>query len=339
MSLPDEFALIDRLRRYAPAHPDVHTGIGDDAAVLPGRRGMYSLLTTDMLVAGRHFLPETDTYGLGRKALAVNVSDIAAMGGYPTFAVISLGVPETTPLRDLERLYAGFKDECLRWNMTIVGGDTVRAPVLMMNVALQGEVEEERLLLRSGALVGDKLCVTHRLGDSAAGLLLLQRPDLDVPFAVKQRLILAHERPVPRVHAGRELGRRRLVREGARSSVVTDATAAIDISDGVAGDVRRLCRASGVGAVIDAETVPVSDDVRAVCSAAGIDPITFALTGGEDYELLFTLSSYRPGRNTLPSSGTPYTVIGEIVPASEGIQLGRAGLPPEPLAQNGFRHF
>lgn len=257
------------------------------------------------------------------------------MGGYPTFAVISLGVPKDASLRAIKQLYAGFKDECLRRNMTIVGGDTVRAPVLTINVALQGEVEQERLLLRSGALVGDKLCVTHRLGDSAAGLLLLQRPDLDVPFAVKQRLVLAHERPVPRVRAGRELGRR----PGEHGANITWATAAMDVSDGLAGDVRLLCRASGVGAVIDADALPLSDDLRLVCEEADLDPVTFAISGGEDFELLFTINSYRPGRNVLPRSNTPYTVIGEIVPAAAGIQMSRAGAPPEPLHVHGFRHF
>lgn len=335
MSRPDEFGLIRALQRHLPEHPGVYVGIGDDAAVLPGRPGMYTLLTTDMLVEGQHFFSGTDMYALGRKALAVNISDIAAMGGYPTFAVVSLGVPDDVSLARLEGLYAGFKDECLLYDVAVVGGDTVRSPVLTINVALQGEVEQQRVLLRKGALVGDKLCVTHRLGEAAAGLLLLQRPDLDVPFAVRQRLLLAQERPVARVGAGREL-----VAAKSRSSFSgLMVTAAMDVSDGLAGDVRHLCRASGVGAIIDADALPVSDDVRTVCEAAGLDPIKLALTGGEDYELLFTISNQRQGRHLLPNSNTSYTVIGEIVPAREGLQLRRAGSGLEPLEADGFKHF
>lgn len=324
--MPGEFDFIGRLSRHVPEHPKVHTGIGDDAAVLQGPRGMYTLLTTDMLIEGRHFFPDVDMYDLGRKALAVNVSDVAAMGGYPTYAVISLGVPDTMSMQAAERLYTGFKDECLRHNMTIVGGDTVRAPVLTINVALQGEVEHGRLLLRRGAQVGDKLCVTGRLGDAAAGLLLMQRPDIDVPFALRQRLTLAHERPVPRVKAGRELG------HGV-------ATAAIDVSDGVAGDVFLLCQRSDVGAIIDTDMLPLSDDLLLVCAKAGINPVTFALTGGEDYELLFTVGPDGPTGGVLPRSRTPYAVIGEIVPAGAGLSLRRDGDLLEPLEGRGFRHF
>lgn len=325
MSMPGEMDFIERLRRLIPSGADVHTGIGDDAAVLPGRRGMHTLLTTDMLVEGNHFFPGADPYALGRKALAVNVSDIAAMGGYPTFAVISLGVPDAMTMAAAEKLYTGFRDECLRHNMTIVGGDTVRSDLFTINVALLGEVEHERLLLRKGALVGDKLCVTGRLGDAAAGLVLKQRPELDVPFAVRQRLGLAHERPVARVEAGRDLGR-------------GFATSAIDVSDGVAGDARLLCRLSGVGAIIDADALPLSDDMRLVCAAAGVDATAMALSGGEDYELLFTTGRYA-GRDTLPQSHTRYTVIGEIVPASEGVSLRRNGEQIEPLEGDGYRHF
>lgn len=333
MSLPGEFELIRTLQQYAPSHPGVRVGIGDDTAVLDGPAGKYTLLATDLLVAGEHFFPDADTYAVGRKSLAVNVSDIAAMGGYPTYAVVSVGLPADISAAKVERLYAGLRDECLLHGMTIVGGDTVRAPVLTINVALQGEVESDRLLLRKGALVGDKLCVTNRLGEAAAGLLLLQRPELSVPYAVRQRLELAQTRPVARLQAGRELG------EGRAGTGVPFPTAALDVSDGLAGDVRHLCLASGVGAFIDANLLPVSDDVLAVGVAAGIDPLQLALSGGEDYELLFTTSSQRTGRHTLPRSGTSYTVIGEIVPAADGILLQRGDAPPEPLQAGGYTHF
>ncbi|HEY8416643.1 MAG TPA: thiamine-phosphate kinase [Limnochordales bacterium] len=321
-----EHGLIEVLRRYERAHPGVIAGIGDDAAVLTGRPGFRTLLATDMLVEGVHFLPGTDAYALGRKAMAVNLSDIAAMGGRPTFAVVSLGVPPAASARDIQRLYEGMSEEGASFGAAIVGGDTVRAPVLTINVALMGEVEEARVLLRSGARVGDRICVTHRLGDAAAGLLLLKRPDLHVPDDTRTRLLQKHLRPTPRVDAGRELSRGL-------------ATAAIDLSDGLAGDLHRLCAASQVGAVIDVAQLPISDDVRRVAAAAGLDPVELALNGGEDYELLFTTPSFRVGSHVLPGSGTPCTVIGEIVDASRGVLLRRPDGELQPLPAGGYQHF
>lgn len=321
-----EFGLIELLRRYQRARPGIVAGIGDDAAVLAGRPGYRTLLTTDMLVEGVHFLAGTDPYSLGRKAMAANLSDIAAMGGRPSFAAVSLGLPPTARVRDIERLYEGLSDEGASFGAAIVGGDTVRAPVLTINVALLGEVEEQRLLLRSGALVGDRVCVTNRIGDAAAGLLLLQHPELPVPEDTRTRLLNRHWRPTPRIDAGRELSRGM-------------ATAAIDVSDGLAGDLRRLCEASQVGAIVDVSALPISDDVRRVAQAARISPEELALRGGEDYELLFTTSSYRTGTLLLPGSGTPYTVIGEIVDADRGVLLRRPDGELQPLAPTGFQHF
>jgi len=321
-----EQGLIEVMRRYARARPGIIAGIGDDAAVLAGRPGYRTLLTTDMLVEGVHFLQGADPYALGRKAMAVNLSDIAAMGGRPTFAVVSLGIPPSTSTRYIERVYEGMSEEGAAFGAAIVGGDTVRAPVLTLNVALMGEVEDQRVLLRSGALVGDRVCVTHRLGDAAAGLLLLQRPDLQVPDDTRARLVHKHLRPTPRVDAGRELSRGL-------------ATAAIDLSDGLAGDLHRLCAASKVGAIIDVAALPISDDVRRVAAAAGLDPLELALNGGEDYELLFTTSSFRAGNLVLPGSGTPYTVIGEIVDASRGVLLRLPDGELQPLQVGGYRHF
>ncbi len=321
-----EFGLIEQLRRWQQSRPGLFVGIGDDAAVLAGPLGYRTLFTADMLVEGVHFFPDADPYNLGRKAMAANLSDIAAMGGTPTFATVSLGVPPATPVERIDRLYAGMSDEAGAFGASLVGGDTVKAPVLTVSIALLGEVEEQRLLLRKGARVGDRICVTHRIGDAAAGLLLLERPDLRVPPDTRTRLLHAHWRPVPRVEAGRELSR-------------GIATAAIDLSDGLAGDLQRLCAASRVGAVIDAASLPLSDDVRAVAAAAGLDPIDIALHGGEDYELLFTTSFLRDGTQALPRSGVRCTVIGEIVPPEQGISLRMPGGERVPVAEGGFRHF
>lgn len=321
-----EFGLIEQLRRYQRGRPGLLAGIGDDAAVLAGPPGYRTLFTTDMLVEGVHFFPDTDPYALGRKAMAVNVSDIAAMGGIPTFATVGLGVPPGTSADRIDRLYAGMSDEAAAFGASIVGGDTVRAPVLFISVALLGEVEEQRLLLRKGALVGDRICVTHRIGEAAAGLLLLQRPDLQVPEDTRTRLVDRLLRPTPRVEAGRELG-------------LGIATAAIDLSDGLAGDLYKLCAASQVGAIIDLAALPISDDVRRVAEAAGVDPVELALRGGEDYELLFTTSSLREGSHVLPRSGTPYTVIGEVVDEWRGVHVRQPDGRLRPLEDSGFRHF
>ncbi|OUM95689.1 MAG: thiamine-phosphate kinase [Firmicutes bacterium ZCTH02-B6] len=321
-----EFGLIEQLRRYQRSRPGLFVGIGDDAAVLAGPLGYRTLFTVDMLVEGIHFFPDADPYALGRKAMAVNLSDIAAMGGTPTFATVGLGVPGGTSAERIERLYAGMSDEAAAFGASITGGDTVEAPVLLISVALLGEVEEQRLLLRRGARVGDRVCVTHRIGEAAAGLLLLQRPDLKVPEDTRTRLVHKLLRPTPRVEAGRELGRGL-------------ATAAIDLSDGLAGDLHRLCKASRVGAIIDAASLPIPDDVRRVAAAAGLDPLELAIGGGEDYELLFTTSSLTGGSHVLPRSGTPYTVIGEIVDEERGVLLREPGGGLRPLPEGGFQHF
>ncbi|MDI3281292.1 MAG: thiamine-phosphate kinase [Bacillota bacterium] len=301
-------------------------GIGDDAAVLPGRPGFHTLLTVDTLVEGVHFLrPKISPADLGARALAVNVSDIAAMGGYPTFAVVSLAIPESLEVEWLEELYRGLLAEGTTWGVQVVGGDTVRAGEFSLTVALLGEVEEGRAVLRRGARPGERIAVTGTLGDSAAGLELLLResgaPALDPE--VRARLLARHFTPRPRVPEGRDLG-------------AGIATAMIDVSDGIATDLRHLCSESGVGARIYADRLPLSPDLRAAAAALGLDPVSLALSGGEDYELLFTAPEEKL-RPTL-AGGTPVTVIGEVVEADRGLSLVREDGRSTPLP-HGYRHF
>lgn len=323
-----EFGLIERLKGYQGKRGlgGLVVGIGDDAAVLEGRPGFFTLVTTDALVEGIHFhTGYTDPYDLGRKAMAVNLSDIAAMGGRPTYATVALGLSQGAAFGAIDRLYRGFFDELSEAGAQLVGGDTIRSPGgLLLHVTLLGEVETDAVVLRHGASPGDWLCVSGRLGEAAAGLDILRDPDAGsaLPRPLAERLIARHRRPSPRLGLGR-----RLATEGI-------ATAMADVSDGLAGDVGHLCRASRVGARLDADTLPIGDGVAEAAEAFGRSPLAYALHGGEDYELVFTC---RPG--SLPSDLEPeVTVVGEILPAEEGIVL----VTPkgdEPLSAGGFTHF
>ncbi|MCL4514855.1 MAG: thiamine-phosphate kinase [Firmicutes bacterium] len=323
-----EFGLIERFRKYGSVRSGVLAGIGDDAAVLEGREGYVTLLTTDMLTEGVHFLRDRVLpYQLGRKSMACNVSDIAAMGGYPTFAVVSLGLPADLTVEFVEEFYRGLAEEAGRWGATVVGGDTVESQGgLVINVALLGEVEAGRQVLRSTARAGDTIYVTNVIGESAAGLAAILDPEMPLPPPIREELILRHYLPTPRVPEAREISQR------------VWASAMADISDGIAGDLRRICEASGVGAVVYAERVPVSAGVKMVAGFLGKEAYQLALTGGEDYELLFTakagdLPEY------LPESGTRVTSIGEIRPLDEGLILVPPGGETAPLPAGGYDHF
>lgn len=324
-----EFGLIAAIARRVGTHPDAPLGIGDDAAVLAVPPGRQLLAACDSLVADVHFrIRPEHGYAVGRKALAVNLSDIAAMGGRPAFALVSLAVTPDLPRSFLWDVVRGLADEADAFGVGIVGGDTVASPRdFSIHVTVLGHVEPGKAVTRKGARPGDLLCVTHHLGASAAGLALLENPEADVPPQVRALLVEKHLQPRARLEAGEELA------DGI-------ASAMMDISDGLAGDVRHLCRESGVGAVIDARRLPIADATRAAAQALGADPLHWALQGGEDYELLFTAPAEAlPGDGVLPRSGTPVTVIGEIVPAAEGISLIDGTGRRRALQVYGFTHF
>lgn len=324
-----EFGLIAAIARRVGTHPDAPVGIGDDTAVLTIPPGRQLLAACDSMVADVHFrIRPGHGYAVGRKALAVNLSDIAAMGGRPAFALLSLAVTPDVPRPFLWDVVRGLADEADAFGVGLVGGDTVSAPRdFSIHVTVLGHVEAGRAVTRKGARPGDLLCVTGHLGASAAGLALLEHPDASVPDPVREVLVRSHLQPRARVEAGEELA------EGI-------ATAMMDISDGLAGDVRHLCRESGVGAVIDARRIPIADATRTAARALGADPLRWALGGGEDYELLFTAPAGAcPPDGVLPRSGTPVTIIGEIVTASEGITLIDGRGRRRALEIHGFTHF
>ena len=327
-ALPGEDALIHALTAQLPPPRHTRLAIGDDAAALSVPPGALVLVTTDLLVEDVHFrLAWNDLPALGWKALAQNLSDIAAMGGTPTHAVIALGLPPTITADAVQAIYAGMVPLAEASGTEIVGGDTNRAAKLTLALTVLGQVREEALLTRAGAHAGEALFVTGTLGLAAAGLRLLECGH-PAPAAL-QPAIQAQLRPQPRLTAGCALGASGLV------------TAMMDLSDGLATDLHRLCRASRVGAIVDAARLPIDPHVDAACAwltAQHIpgDPQQLALLGGEDFELLFTAA---PGdEEALKRLLAPLSVTRIGAMTSDPALLLQQGTTVTPLPW-GFTHF
>jgi thiamine-monophosphate kinase len=305
-----EVELIARLAGiFGAAPPEVALGIADDCAALDLGGPDYWLWTMDTLVERVHFdLAYISLAQLGRKSLAVNLSDLAAMGGEARYALLSLGWP---PDRDLtfalefgEGLAACARDH----GVAVIGGDTVSSPLgIAIALTVLGRVPKSEMLRRSGAQVGDHIYVTGPLGEAAAGLEILRR-DLQLDPSLTEPLIRAHLNPQPQATAGRLLARKGL------------ATACIDLSDGVASDLMHICRLSRVGAKLTAADLPISSGVRTVARIVDRDPVDLALQGGEDYQLLFTCSPAQgaliPAVFAKAELGAP-SRIGEIIVGAE----------------------
>lgn len=289
-----EFGLIELLASIVGTpDTDVLVGIGDDAAAWQNDDAIQ-IATTDALVQDVHFTLETTSWhDLGWKALAVNLSDVAAVGGTPRHALVALGLPGDTEVDCVTELYQGMRELAELFDVSIVGGDVVAAPLLVLSVAVHGTAQ--RVLTRSAARPGDCIAVTGLLGASSAGLAVL-RGGVSLDEATAAPLREAHLKPFPRVREGLVLAQNDVIR------------AAIDISDGLVGDLSRLCKASGVGARLQPDQVPVHPLVR---SAFQADYLDMALSGGEDYELLFTGSAEAVAtvKGLMPC---PVSVIGEI---------------------------
>ena len=326
-----EFAFIDRItpgcERGDPTR--VIRGIGDDAAVVEVAGGAL-VLTTDMLIERVHFLRGTiSPRQLGYKALAVNLSDIAAMGAVPHEALVSIAIPPTVTVEELDEIYDGMKALAADSRVNLLGGDTTGSKTdLCLNLVVTGSAAPDEILYRSGARVGDRILVTGTLGDSAGGLtVLLEQPSL--PEDVARRLVEAHY--LPELYLAEA---RLLARSGA-------AHAAIDLSDGLASDLRHVCRASGVGAVVDAGSLPLSDDLRIMCEQTHHDPIRLAVAGGEDYRLLVTVDPDRVEElraAVAAETGRQLFDVGEIV-AGDEISLRTQDGSTTSLALSGWDHF
>ncbi|MFN3595972.1 MAG: thiamine-phosphate kinase [Rubricoccaceae bacterium] len=365
-----EFGLIDRLAdvldaRSGPPPETLVEGIGDDAAVYrvgdgPDGRPRVHVVTTDALVEGVHFdRTFTPLRYLGWKAIAVNVSDVAAMNAAPRYATVALGLPSNVSAEQTEALYAGMADACARYGLALVGGDTTASPRLVLSVTVIGEAAEDEVVYRRGAQPGELLCVTGDLGAAAAGLQVLlsgktaalgterdgarREPppgdgadgragpgaaghgaaapiDLSDYAYVVERQLYPQAR-LDRVRAWREAGVR--------------PTALIDVSDGLASEVHHLCTASAVGAVVEAGLLPLHVQTMRAAERFGAAPEAYALYGGEDYELLFTL----PETDAARLDPATFAVVGQIVEPEAGVLLRSPEGDTQVLRARGFRHF
>jgi thiamine-monophosphate kinase len=328
-----ERALIERIRRrLPPAPPSLLVGIGDDAAVTSTDRGALTVLTTDALVEGVHFDRRYSSAGdVGYKALAVNVSDVAAMGAAPRLALLSLMLPPDLPIADVDELIDGFADLGRATGVALAGGNITRSPgPLIVDVTVTGAVKPRRVLTRGGGHPGDRLFVSGSIGAAAAGLSWLHdrsRGRATEPGQALLECVARHRRPEPRARLGTLLGRTR------------SASACMDLSDGLADAVRQVAVASGTGARIESARLPIHPGARAWFAAQGQDPVTMTLAGGDDYELLFAVPARARRRLKVVDSqarGVPFTHIGELTATPE-IVLDHGG-SVEPLP-GGFVHF
>jgi thiamine-monophosphate kinase len=325
-----EFRLIKLLTKDLVCDPrGIIRGVGDDTAVLTTGAGVWLLFTTDMMVEGIHFSLDYSTWQqVGWKALAVNLSDIAAMGGRPTHALVSLGIPQELESDALVDLYAGLREAVKKYRVNIVGGDTVSSPgQLVINVVLLGEVEAGKVVYRSGARPGDRVYVTGTLGAPAAGLYLFQSSGLSCAPEIADYCRRAHTIPQPRVEAGSILAR-------------CGVSAMDDISDGLASEMHEICDASGVGCIIREQSLPVDRRVKVVAGKAGVDLLEWVLFGGEDLELVFTAGpdAEKKMEKVLAGKNIRIRNIGEII-ASRKVMLERSNGEVVALPRGGYDHF
>jgi thiamine-monophosphate kinase len=328
-----ESEIISRLRKRSPVNDQVVLGIGDDAAVIKASGGKDLLLCSDLMVEGVHFRSEwTPPDLLGRKALAVNLSDIAAMGGVPKFALVSIALPRECSSGFIEGLFRGLFEMADASGVVIVGGDTSSSPdSLFIDVSVVGECDSGTAISRRGARIGDTVYVSGFLGASALGLSLLEDgfriDDSPVSYS-KNKAVLKHLNPEPQLKLGLALAEAGL------------ATAMIDISDGLSTDLSHILDESGCGAVLHAAAIPIAECVESIASGApGIDPLMLALHGGEEYELLFTCQNEKQAHvvTLCDSLGIVITAIGSIV-AEKRLELEQNGTL-ETISPQGYQHL
>lgn len=325
--------------RARRSSPDVVVGIGDDAALIVPKAETCLVIASDVIVEDVHFRRRYfPPQALGHKALAVNLSDIAAMGATPRYFLLTLGLPADCEDWFADQILAGILALADQHNVVLIGGDTSHAPErIFIDITILGEVTRSEAVQRSGAQVGDLIYVSGELGDSAAGLAVLQNQastgSLHNTQISIQAAIRSHLQPQPRLKLGRILAHRHL------------ATAMMDISDGLSIDLARLCEKSSVGARLQADTIPISSAAQVISSRNRQSPLQLALHGGEDYELLFTVSPQNQAAVTqlqtvLAETGdsVPLTCIGQIQPVQDGLQIETlTGI--HPLEIKGYDHF
>ncbi len=330
-----EFGLIDRLTKNITFHnPSTIKGVGDDAAVIDNQ-GFLTVVSTDMLVEGIHFdLMYTPLKHLGYKSVVVNLSDIYAMNATPKQITVSIAMSNRFSVEALEELYAGVYAACDFYNVDLIGGDTSASNKgLIISVTAIGQGEKDKLVYRSGAKVGDLVCITGDLGAAYLGLQILER---------EKQIYLSNPNVQPNLEEqnyliGRQLkpeARKDMIEMFAKNNLVP--TAMIDISDGVSSDLMHICKQSNVGAYLEESGVPIHPDAQMMALTFQLDPITCALSGGEDYELLFTIDPTDVDKiKYLPD----IYIAGEITDAKDGIKLHTKGGNIHDLTAQGWTHF
>jgi len=327
--------LIEHLtQRFLPIQPSSVKGVGDDAAVIDNN-GYLTVVSTDMLVEGIHFdLMYTPLKHLGYKAVVVNLSDIYAMNAMPRQITVSIAISNRFSVEALDELYAGIEAACRFYGVDLVGGDTSSSQKgLILSITAIGQGEAEKITYRNTAKAGDLICITGDLGAAFLGLQILER---------EKQLYLSNPGIQPQLEGkdyliGRQLkpeARRDMVEAFAKNKLVP--TAMIDISDGLASELFHICTQSGVGAFLEESGVPIHPDAQLQALEFQLDPITCALSGGEDYELLFTIAPADVDKvKYLPD----IYIAGEIVEAKEGIHLHTTGGNIHPITAQGWKHF
>ena len=330
-----EFGLIEHLTRDFPLRqPSTVRGVGDDAAVIDN--GPFcTVVSTDMLVEGIHFdLAYVPLKHLGYKSVVVNLSDIYAMNAFPRQITVSIAISNRFSVEALEELYAGIRAACDAYNVDLVGGDTSSSPKgLTISITAVGQCEKELLTYRSGARPGDVICITGDLGGAYLGLQLLER---------EKRIWQEHPDVQPDLENQKYVVGRQLKPEARRDMIEAfrknglKPTAMIDISDGLASDLFHICKQSGTGALVEESGVPIHPDSQLLALKFKLDPITCALNGGEDYELLFTIDPKDVEKvKYLPD----IYIAGEILEAKDGIKLNTKGGNLHDLKAQGWVHF
>ncbi len=343
-----EFGLIERISSIVSpsleSSPKLIEGIGDDCAVYELSSRTFQVVTTDLLIEEIHFdLLTTPVQHLGSKALSVNVSDICAMNAKPCYALTSIALPPKTPVEFVETLYRGMNETALLYNMALAGGDTSSSKGgIAISVMAAGEIEKERIAYRKGAEPGDLICVTGSLGGSAAGMRVLMR---------EKNLMLEH------IRNGEHYDRNLMNNLGEYDKAISQhllpparvdivaffekhaivPTSMIDISDGLASDIAHICKRSGVGAQIDESRIPILPQARLIADEFQDEALNFALSGGEDYQLLFTI---KPQQFEKIASHHDISVIGKITPEDEGLLLRDIyGMTIDLQTMGGYNHF
>ena len=330
-----EFGLIERIAaKTSVTQTETIRGIGDDAAVL-NYGGNPVIVTTDLLIEGIHFdLMYHPLKHLGYKAIIVNLSDICAMNAIPKHVTVSIAISNRFSVEAIDELYEGIRVACQAYDVDLVGGDTTSSPKgLMISVTAIGTVHAEKITYRNGAKAGDILCVTGDVGAAYLGLQVLERekqvylaaPGMQPELSTKTYIVGRQLKPEARLESVKYFEKVGLL-----------PTAMIDISDGLASDLLHICKASGTGAFVEEAKVPIHDEARMQALEFNLDPITCALNGGEDYELLFCVSPNDLDKVRFMDS---VYIIGEITPKEDGITLHTSGGQIHPITAQGWKHF